>query len=333
MGVAELHGRVMGSRLHVIAVARADATGPDTPARLDAALLGTAAHLEHLERCWSRFVESSDVSHLNRLGPTGGTIEVDPSTLVLLTAMVDGHQATAGRFDPTVLRASIAAGDAASRTDPARVTRVPAAPLRPGSLFDLALDPVANTVTVPPGLVVDAGGIGKGLAADLAVARLVGGELVDGAMVEIGGDLALAGSPADPSGWLVEVEHPDPNDGVMCLLSVSGGGVATSSTRSRRWTVDGAERHHQIDPLTATCSTTDLAAVTVFAPCAWLAEVHATAALAAGTDGVIAYLDGHGLSGLAVAGAPAGGRVLATADLVDLVDPVDLVDANRCGVS
>ena len=161
------------------------------------------------------------------------------------------------------------------------------------------LDPSTNTVTVPAGLTLDAGGIGKGLAADLAVGRLLQAGAT-GAMVEIGGDLAMAGTPIDPAGWLVNVERPDPADGLLCLLAISGGGVATSSTRSRRWAIDGVEHHHQIDPQTDDSSTTDLDAVTVIAPTGWLAEVHATAALAAGSVGVLAYLDGHGLSGIAV---------------------------------
>jgi thiamine biosynthesis lipoprotein len=175
-------------------------------------------------------------------------------------------------------------------------------------------------------LVVDPGGIGKGLAADLAVAQLLD-EGVDGALVEIGGDLATAGAPVDPAGWLVDVEHPDPDDGLLCRLAISGGGVATSSVRSRRWTRDGVERHHQIDPGTGVCSTTDLAAVTVIAPCGWMAEVHATTALAAGSDHAIACLDGHGLSGIAVATTPTGEHVWTTSDLDDVELDV------RCGVS
>ncbi len=330
MEVAERHGRVMGSRLHLITVVDA----PSAPAgSLDRAMERTVRSLEHLERCWSRFIASSDISRLNALGADGGTIAVDPSTLTLLAAMIDGHQTTAGRFDPTVVRAVIAEGYTASRLDPTMVCSVASGPALTASLFDLALDHDAGTVSVPPGLALDPGGIGKGLAADLAVARLLG-EGLDGAMVEIGGDLAMAGTSPDPQGWLVEVEHPDPDAGVLCTLAVSGGGIATSSVRSRRWTVDGVERHHQIDPRTDRCSTTDLTAVTVVAPTGWLAEVHATAALAAGSDGVIAHLDGHGLSGLAVALTSSGTLVLTTDDLADVRAEVSLhLEQLTCGAS
>jgi thiamine biosynthesis lipoprotein len=304
MAVVEFRGRVMASRLHVIAVGDGEAAG------VDAAVHDAVSHLEHLERCWSRFVATSDISRINQLGPSGAALGVDPSTLTLLATMIEGYEVTAGRFDPTVLPALIAEGYAASLTDPAAVSSVALGERGFATLHELALDPSTDTVTVPGGLALDPGGVGKGLAADLAVARLLASGAA-GAMVEIGGDLVMGGASVDPAGWLVDVEHPDPCDGVACALAVSGGGVATSSVCSRRWVRDGVVRHHQIDPATSACSDTDLLAVTVFARAGWLAEVHATGALATGTAGVISYLEGHSLSGIAF-GAFADGRTITT---------------------
>jgi FAD:protein FMN transferase len=340
MEVVEHHGRVMASVLHIIVVGPpAEPTADHQSVRelrlaggasvhersvlaehLEDAVHDVVAYLDHLERCWSRFISTSDISRINTLGSAGGgPITVDNSTLSLLATMVEGYQCTAGRFDPTVLRAVISQGYAASHVDPTLVSTVaePFAHPSPASLHDVELDPSTNTVVVPDGLVLDAGGIGKGLAADLAVARLLAAG-VAGAMVEIGGDLAMAGTPVDPAGWLVNVERPDPADGILCSLAISGGGIATSSTRSRRWVLDGLERHHQIDPGTEQCSTTDIDAVTVIAPTGWLAEVHATAALGVGSSEVLAYLDGHGLSGIAVVRGAASDSVVLTAGLADV---------------
>lgn len=295
----------MASELHVIAV---DPPTGDVVA-------DTVARLDHLEACWSRFRPTSDVSRMNQVGLAGGgPLTVDPSTLVLLAAMVDGHQRTAGAYDPTVLPSVLAEGYVVSHEDPTSVCVLDdVSAWSPVALFDLVVDPATATVEVPAGLVLDPGGVGKGLAADLVAAELVAAGCA-GALVGIGGDLATAGSPPDVL-WPVDVEHPDRSEGVLCSIEVSGGGVATSSTRSRRWWHDGTERHHQIDPVTGRCSTTDLAAVTVVAPSGWLAEVHATAALAAGSADVIGYLEGHDLTGIAVVESGSGPEVLATADL------------------
>jgi thiamine biosynthesis lipoprotein len=253
--------------------------------------------LDHLERCWSRFIPSSDISRINTARV--GRLAVDDSTMTLLAAMVEGHRFTEGIFDPRILPALIEQGYIASRLDPSLRTELPerSGPVPP--LEQLELDDLSGMVTIPVGLVLDPGGIGKGLASDLAVARLL--DLgAKGALVSIGGDLAMAGVAVTDEGWLVEVERPDSIDDIVCTLAVSGGGVATSSTRSRRWMLHGRERHHQIDVATSLPSTTDLAAVTVIARCGWHAEVHATAALAAGSAGVLGYLAGHGVEGIAI---------------------------------
>ena len=268
--------------------------------------------LDHLERCWSRFIPTSDISRINTA--RFGRLAVDDSTMTLLAAMIEGHQLTDGRYDPSVLPALIEQGYAASRVDPSKRSALAEYDGPAVSPTLMELDPAAGMVAVPRGLALDPGGIGKGLAADLAVAQLLS-RGARGALVSIGGDLAMSGVPVTDAGWLVEVEQPEPTDGLLCTLAVSGGGVATSSTRSRRWVLDGRERHHQIDPVTSQPSGTDLAAVTVIARCGWLAEIHATGAIACGSAGFLDYLALHGLDGIAV---DAAGAVIVSPNLRDV---------------
>jgi thiamine biosynthesis lipoprotein len=218
---------------------------------------------------------------------------------------------TQGRYDPTVLPVLVANGYAASRTDPGRRTVLAAGPHRIGAMGEVAIDRPGLMVTVPTGVALDPGGIGKGLAADLAAALLLDGGAA-GALVGIGGDLAIGGDPPGPSGWPVDIEHPDPTGTPLCQVLVDRGGVATSSTRSRRWTQAGRARHHLVDPFTSAQAETDLATVTVFAATGWQAEAHATSALLASASSVLHHLDSHGLTGLAIT---RDGRILHTPDL------------------
>jgi thiamine biosynthesis lipoprotein len=291
----------MASEAHVIVVGAPVGFAHDARGQLD-----------HLEQRWSRFLPDSDVTRLNNAA--GLPVEVDDDTLTLFDTMIDAWHLTGGRYDPTVLPALVAAGYGVSIEDRDRVTILPSGDLRVGGVAGVAIDHDRRTITMPAGVVVDAGGIGKGLAADLAVARLLDAG-ADGALVSIGGDMAMAGTPPSADGWLIDVEHADRAHGGLCTLAVSGGGVATSSTRSRTWDLDGHPRHHLIDSGSAAQSTTDLAAVTVIARSGWLAEAHATAALLSGTVGVLDYLDRHDLSGLAV---PLCGSPLVTSDLEDV---------------
>lgn len=305
----------MASELQVIAV--------DPPER---AIEDAFAYLARLEQRWSRFLPHSDITRLNQAG--GRPVVVEHETVVLIFTMVEAWRITAGGYDPTLLHALEASGyldhnvrggrRAGSNVIDAMAARsaeiLPDRAVRTlpyGSPQDIEVDAQRRTVRLPAGMALDPGGIGKGLAADLAFARLVAGGCA-GALVSVGGDMAMGGvTPTEP-GWLVEVEHAEQADGVLTTLAVSGGGVATSSTRSRRWHHQGVERHHHLDPRSGEPSCTDLAAVTVVARSGWLAEAHATAALGRDSHDVLAYLDGHGLDGLAITST---GAVLRTEHL------------------
>jgi thiamine biosynthesis lipoprotein len=252
--------------------------------------------LTQLERRWSRFLPGSDVSRLNTTA--GGLMLVSPDTIVLLDTMKEAWRMTEGSYDPTMLAAIIAAGYATSVDGSGRRSRPASRPSVGHTIGDVAIDPVTTAVLVPPGVGLDPGGIGKGLAADMIVTELLGGG-TGGALVGVGGDLAAAGTPPTTAGWQVVVEHPLDSSRSLARLALGAGGVATSSTLSRSWMKDGDRHHHALDPLTQTCSTTDLAAVTVVARAGWEAEAHATAVLLGGSEHVLDYLDRHGLEGVA----------------------------------
>jgi thiamine biosynthesis lipoprotein len=232
--------------------------------------------------------------------------------------------ATDGGYDPTFLHQLLSVGYTSSIDDPDRITIAVDSPCATHTVHDVRLD--GAHVSVPTGLSLDPGGIGKGFAADLVVTELLARD-TSGALVSIGGDIAAAGSAPTPEGWHVCIEDPHRAPATVTTLGFSGGGIATSSTRSRRWMHQGTEQHHVIDPATGTTSITDLATVTVVARSGWLAEAHATAALLAGSAGAVGYLEAHGLSGVAIDRA---GAVSAT---VDLADVVDIITTEATGVS
>lgn len=302
MAVAEHRGTVMACRLHIIVNQPADGGQVD----------GAVALLRRLETLWSRFLPDSDITRTNQ--GAGTPVVVAPETIALVQAMREAWDLTQGRYDPTILPALVAGGYATSRIDRTATTVLPPGPHRIGAMDEVVVDASLGTVAVPPGVALDPGGIGKGLAADAAVAHLLAGGAA-GALVSVGGDLVADGAPPEPGGWRVDIERPDPGTTPLTRATIDHGGVATSSTRSRTWDHEGTHRHHAIDPDTGAQSDTDLAAVTVVAEDGWRAEAFATAALLAGGGSVIAYLESHHLSGLAVT---EDGTVLRTDDLLDL---------------
>ncbi len=289
MAVAELRFRAMASDAHVVVV-----DGPPDACE-------TARRAAHeLEAIWSRFVDSSDIQRLNH--SNGQPVQVQPMTVTLLETMIEAGEVTDGRFDPTTLAALLVAGYDCSIDDPTARTVLPNDSYRSGhgvtTVADIEIGD-DRMITLPPMMAIDAGGIGKGLAADHICAELLARGAA-GVMISIGGDLAAVGTPPESEGWRVDIEHPLTPDRLIAQIAVSGGGVATSSTMTRRWSSAGREHHHTIDPATGESSSSDLAAVTVVASCGWQAEVHATAMLLGGSADFGRYAQHEHLEALAV---------------------------------
>jgi len=241
--------------------------------------------LHQLERRWSRFLTDSEISALNRAG--GIEVQVSDDTLRLVAAMVDGWRATAGGYDPMLLGCLVSLGYAASRCDPAQVTSVAAGWDR-RCADQIVLDRDRSTVTLPAGATIDPGGIGKGLAADIVV-----GELIDagagGALVEVGGDIRVAGcSPASDGWWTIAV-----GDGAV---SLQDGGIATSTTLRRRWRSQDVDRHHLINPRTLLPSDNGVVECTVIAGTGAWAEVFTKVAFTSPVTEAIDIYERFGLA-------------------------------------
>lgn len=254
--VVERSFRVMGSDAHVVVV-----DGPPHAA-------GRAEErLQLLERRWSRFIDESEISTLNRA--RGAWCPVSDDTEMLLHAAQTAHRNTGGSFDPSVMDALVAAG---YLTDFSFVAAAAgSSPLVRVDVPGIAGVEVADgRARFPAGLQFDPGGIGKGLAADVVVAELLA-DGTGGLSVNVGGDVVVGGAAPLGDGW-----HTLARDVTAegRIISLEGGAVATSSIERRRWDTD---RHHIIDPTDGCPAAGGLAAVTVVAGAGWWAEALCTA--------------------------------------------------------
>ncbi|HEV7888694.1 MAG TPA: FAD:protein FMN transferase [Acidimicrobiales bacterium] len=257
----------MGTTVHLIVVG-----GP-------APLLDQAeARVEQLEARWSRFRPDSELCRLN--AAAGRPAVVSDETFAVVQRAVEGWRHTEGRFDPTVFHAMVAAGydrtfpDVANAPRPAETgtktgTEVEHKPAPGCAGIDLA--PSVNAVTLPPGVALDLGGIGKGYAADLIANHLIDGG-AEGACVSIGGDLRCMGTAPWDEGWLVDIEDPHDPDRDLMRLTLGKGAVATTTRTKRVWGADN-QHHHVINPATGAPARTQTISATAFAEEAWWAEV------------------------------------------------------------
>jgi thiamine biosynthesis lipoprotein len=226
----------------------------------------------------SRFDLSSDLSRLN--DAAGEWTQVGRRLLEALALALRAREDTGGRFDPTILPALTAAGyDRSFELIEERAARA-ADGWRAGAAVEL--DERGSRARLEPGAAVDLGGIGKGYAAVRALdAMLAISPRLAGGLVDLGGDIAVRGESPEGGPWIVAVADPRQPGTTLDVLALDGGGVATSGRDARRF---GPARslHHLIDPETGEPALAGPLTVTVIAPDAAQAEVHATTLAIAG---------------------------------------------------
>jgi thiamine biosynthesis lipoprotein len=230
-----------------------------------------AARIADLESRWTRFDPNSELSKLNR-APPESVVHLSPDTYRLVDCAVAAWQRTAGRYDPTVLAAVEANGyDRTFSALPADRDDVEPLPQPAPGCARMTLDEQARTITVPAGVGIDPGGIGKGLAADIVAEELVAAG-AEGVLIDLGGDIRVAGTGPEDGNWIIDIEHPLDAGRTLLHLAVRDAGIATSSRLRRQWHRNGVNRHHLIDPATGRPIVTPLVAASVIASEAWWAE-------------------------------------------------------------
>jgi thiamine biosynthesis lipoprotein len=287
------------------------------------------------ERRLSRFQPDSELSRLN--ARPGQQVVVSDLLLKVLVAALRAARATAGLYDPALLRALEHLGyDRSFEQVAGRVATAP-----PGAL------PTAGSGALPAarsaGASPTAGGSGA-LPAGLGSAPAGGGALpagggwhrieVDldartvilppGVGIDLGGIakgmavdaavecLRMAGSGAAmvSAGGDLRV-HGLPPGGRCWPVAIDGprsattvplthGALATSGIARRRWRQGRVERHHLLDPRDARPARTGLWSVTVAAATCAQAEVAAKVAFILGPSAGAGFLESKRLAGLLV---------------------------------
>jgi FAD:protein FMN transferase len=238
-----------------------------------------ARELAAVDAACSRFRDDSELVRLNRSG--SGPVHVSSLLLDAVDAALHAAERSAGDVDPTVGRTLRAIGydrDYAQLRD-APAIRLVAAP----GWRTVALDRAAATITLPDGVELDLGATGKAFAADRA-ATSIHAALGTGVLVNLGGDLAIAGPPPT-GGWRVRIaeDHANPGAGAE-TVAVESGAIATSSVTARRWRAGGRGVHHIVDPRSGAPAEVVWRGVSVAAGSCVDANTAATAAIVRGAQ-------------------------------------------------
>jgi len=257
----------------------------------------------------SRFRPDSELSRLN--ASHGAVSRVSELFACLIAEALRAAELTDGDVDPTCGQALV---DAGYDKDFGELS---GGPITPGASSpvpgwrSVRLDQASRTVQLTNGAQLDLGSTAKAWSADRC-ADLIAAELGVGVLVSLGGDIAVAGRPPG-DGWQVKTtdDHSaSPGDAEGQSVTISSGGLATSSTTVRAWEAGGRRMHHIIDPRTgepvaslwrtvsvaaATCVDANIASTAAIirseAAPAWLTELNLPARLVA-HDGTVTTTSG-----------------------------------------
>lgn len=213
------------------------------------------AEIARLDRALSLYKRESDLSRLN--AAAGTWFAASPALWEAVTEAVKYSSASGGAFDPTIL---------------------PALKDGPGALGLVGYGKVETNIQThavrlgEPGMGLDFGGIGKGIALDHA-ARTLRERGVVSALIDFGGQLMAVGAPPGAAAWPARI------DGVPGTFYLKDASLSTSGNAERPG--------HIASPFTGE-KILETYSVSVVAPSAAEADAWSTALFVRGPGGASA---------------------------------------------
>lgn len=157
-----------------------------------------------------------------------------------------------------------------------------------------------KSLSLPAGVKLDLGAVGKGAACDLVKAYLDTSGM-QGAIISVGGSI-LAWGNYNKAGdkWQIAVSHPRNEGEYLGVISLDEGFVSTSGDYERYFEKDGKRYHHILDATTGYPAETDVISVTVVCDSGAMADALSTACFILGEEKSKPILEKYGASAIFV---------------------------------
>lgn len=243
---------------------------------------GIFAVLDAVDKGMTTYSDSSELNQLNATA-VGTPFPVSEQLFEVLAVAGIVYRDTDGAFDPTVGPLVDLWGFGPTYT----ADRIPSAEdisrLRATLGFNaIALDNKARTATRTRDVRLDLSAIAQGFAAG-KVADYLRSRGFENFMVDVSGEMVLAGHNQQGKPWQVAIERPSAEGHeIQRIIGISGLSLATSGNYRNYFEKDGVRYSHTIDPRTGSPITHTLASVTVIMPDVASADALATAMMVMG---------------------------------------------------
>jgi thiamine biosynthesis lipoprotein len=245
------------------------------------------AEAQRIDQKFSRYRDDSVIHAINTGG--GRRQRVDRETARLLDYGAALWKLSEGRFDLTSgpLRYAWNYDEGPVHAVPARI---------PALMRNVGWQRVsweAPFLTLPEGMEIDLGGIGKEYAVDLA-ADYAAAQTDAPVLVNFGGDLRCTGRPPRAGAWRVGIESVQQTGQASRLVELKSGALATSGDAKRHVEIDGVRYGHIFDARTGWPAPGAPRSITVAADTCSQAGSYSTLAMLQG-EGAEAFLDAEGV--------------------------------------
>jgi len=241
--------------------------------------------LSDIDTNLSRTKEGSLIYTLNKEGHV--TIEND-DYFNLIVRSFELAQTTEGAFDPSIGKAVALWGIG---TEDERIPSQEELDAVNDDYTQVVIDTEKHTITIPKGMEVDLGAIGKGYATDKLIAYFAENGVTRG-IINLGGNVYVIGSKDEGTPWKIGLQKPfDQRGDSFVLLSLSDTAVVTSGAYERYFEKDGTIYCHILDPKTLYPAQTDIQSSTIIGPDATLCDALSTTCFILGKEKALALLD------------------------------------------
>lgn len=258
------------------------------PARVQSAISAAFAEVRRADALMSIHRVDSELSRINSLAATQA-VQASPELFDVLQLAQDVAAKTEGSFDVTIRPLADLWGFIWKEHRLPTEQELEA--VLPRVNFRLVeLETGNRTVRFRQvGVSIDLGGIGKGVAVDMAITKLR--ELgITNAMVKAGGDLRVMGVPPGEDFWTVQLEDPR-KQGSRVSIPLRDAALSTSGNYENFFEVAGRRYSHILDPRTG-LPVQGIAACTVIAPTCVESDAWATACFVYGASRSLEQLAG-----------------------------------------
>ncbi len=229
--------------------------------------------LARIDKLISNYRDDSVIEAFNQNHTANIPITLDKEILDLLTISADVHNKSKGCYDPTIKPLFQIWGFSDDKLHIPDDKAIALAKQSIGFADKLLRDNNSMTKKVPT-VTIDFSAIGQGYAV-MKVADLLTRQGIQHYLVEIGGEMLVAGTKPENKPWRVGVEQPVPNQGTA---------IMTSGTYRHYFDDNGTRYSHILDPRTGKPVTHDSVAVTVLLDNAAYADAWSTALLCLGSQ-------------------------------------------------